>query len=82
MERNNLEPLSSLPAWNQVRLDFFSGRKLVWGRSVYVCALRLDDGELLVVISPDSTSTAISDYGKRWGMETLFGMFKTVVILS
>ena len=54
-----------------------SGRKLVWGRSVYVCALRLDDGELLIVISPDSTSTAISDYGKRWGIETLFGMFKT-----
>ena len=54
-----------------------SGRKLVWGRSVYVSALRLDDGELLVVISPDSTSTAIPDYGKRWGIETLFGMFKT-----
>ena len=54
-----------------------SGRKLVWGRSVYVSALRLDDGELLIVVSPDSTTTAISDYGKRWGIETLFGIFKT-----
>jgi hypothetical protein len=54
-----------------------SGRKWVWGRSVYVSALRLDDGELLIVVSPDSTTTAISDYGKRWGIETLFGMFKT-----
>ena len=54
-----------------------SGRRWVWGRSVYVSALRLDDGELLIIVSPDSSLTAISDYGKRWGIETLFGMFKT-----
>ncbi len=54
-----------------------SGRKLVWGRLVYVSALRLDNGELLIVIHPDFCSTAISDYGQRWGIETLFGMFKT-----
>ena len=38
---------------------------------VYVSALRLDDGELLIVITPESCSTAISDYGKRWGIEKL-----------
>ena len=54
-----------------------SSRRWIWGRLVYVSALRLDDGELLIVISPDSITTAISDYGKRWGIETLFGMFKT-----
>ena len=54
-----------------------SGKKLVWGRLVYVSALRLESGELLIVITPESCSTAISDYGKRWGIETLFGMFKT-----
>ena len=54
-----------------------SGKRLVWGRLVYVSALRLDDGKLLIVITPDSCSAAISDYGKRWGIETLFGMFKT-----
>ena len=54
-----------------------SGQKLVWGRLVYVSALRLESGELLIVITPESCSTAISDYGKRWGIETLFGMFKT-----
>lgn len=57
--------------------ESLSGRRLVWGRSVYVSALRLDDGELLVVISPDSKGNAISDYAKRWGIETLFGCFKT-----
>ena len=54
-----------------------SGKRLVWGRLVYVSALRLDSGELLIVITPESCPTAISDYGKRWGIETLFGMFKT-----
>lgn len=54
-----------------------SGKRLVWGRLVYVSALRLESGELLIVITPESCPTAISDYGKRWGIETLFGMFKT-----
>ena len=57
--------------------ESLSGRRWVWGRLVYVSALRLEDGELLIVISDDSPSTAIADYAQRWGIETLFGMFKT-----
>lgn len=57
--------------------QILSGRRWVWGRSVYVSALRIDDGELLIIVSPDSNQTAISDYAKGWGIETLFGMFKT-----
>ena len=59
------------------QLEILSGRRWVWGRKVYVSALRLDDGELLIVISDNSPTTAISDYAQRWGIETLFGMFKT-----
>ena len=40
---------------------------------VYVSALRLESGELLIVITPESCHTAISDYGKRWGIETAKG---------
>lgn len=54
-----------------------SGKRLVWGRKVHVSALRLDNGKLLILITPEPSSTVISDYGKRWGIETLFGMFKT-----
>ena len=54
-----------------------SGKRWVWGRQVYVSALRLEDGELLIVISNDFPQKAIADYGLRWGIETLFGMFKT-----
>jgi hypothetical protein len=57
--------------------EILSGRRWVWGRMVCVCALRLEDGELLIIISNNSPTTAISDYGRRWGIETLFGMFKT-----
>ena len=60
---------------------------------MYVSALRLDDGELLIIIAADATQriravaarrlegfcprSAISDYAQRWGIETLFGIFKT-----
>ena len=53
-----------------------SGRRWVWGRLVYVSALRLDDGELLIVITPEATTSAISDYAQRWGIETLFGILR------
>ena len=58
-------------------VQILSGRRWVWGRSVYVGGLRLENGDLLVVISSDAPETMISDYGQRWGIETLFGMFKT-----
>lgn len=50
----------------------------VWGYPVSVAALRLNTGELLVVISPDPEDhSLIADYAARWGIETLFGIFKT-----
>jgi hypothetical protein len=62
-----------LPGQSQV----LTHRRRIWGFDVFVAALRLDDGELLVVITPDEPQTAISDYAQRWGIETLFGIFKT-----
>jgi hypothetical protein len=49
----------------------------IWGNRLYVAALRLADGELLIVASSHAPKTAIADYAKRWGIETLFGCFKT-----
>lgn len=57
--------------------EVLSGRPWIWGRCVYVSALLLEDGGLLIIISDSSPSTAIADYARRWGIETLFGMFKT-----
>jgi Transposase DDE domain len=52
-------------------------RRRFFGRWLYVAALRLEDGELLIVATAHAPESAISDYAKRWGIETLFGCFKT-----
>jgi hypothetical protein len=52
-------------------------RYRLWGQWVYVSGMRLDDGELLIIVTPDRTQTAIRDYAERWSIETLFGMFKS-----
>lgn len=52
-------------------------RRRLWGYWLYVAALRLEDNDLLVVVTPNSPSTAITDYAARWGIETLFGIFKS-----
>jgi Transposase DDE domain len=54
-----------------------SKRRRIWGRWLYVTALRLEDGELLIVVTAHAPNSAIADYAKRWGIETLFGCFKT-----
>ena len=48
--------------------QILSGRRWVWGRLMYVSALRLNDGELLIIITPDATNSAISDCAQRWGI--------------
>lgn len=52
-------------------------RRRIWGHWVYVSALRLEDGKLLVVITNHRPHQAIADYGKRWAIETLFGCLKS-----
>ncbi|XGV98788.1 MAG: IS4 family transposase [Leptolyngbya sp. BL-A-14] len=54
-----------------------TGTCRVWGYPVAVEALRLEDGELLVVIAPVGAQAVVKDYALRWGIETLFGIFKT-----
>lgn len=63
-----------LPVGQSQRL---TGVCQVWGVRVSVEALRLETGQLLVVIAPPSEEGLLSDYGLRWGIETLFGIFKT-----
>jgi hypothetical protein len=50
-------------------------KRCLWGHWVYIAALRLEDGSLLVVATQAAPKSAIADYAKRWGIETLFGIF-------
>jgi hypothetical protein len=52
-------------------------KRQLWGHWVYIAALRLEDDSLLVVATQTAPKSAISDYAQRWGIETLFGIFKT-----
>jgi hypothetical protein len=42
-----------------------------------VAALRLEDGDLLIIVTNHAPQSAIADYANRWGIETLFGCLKT-----
>ena len=52
-------------------------QRILWGHQVYIGALRLQDNSLLTIIAPNYCHTAIDDYAQRWGIETLFGIFKS-----
>jgi hypothetical protein len=39
------------------------GRRQLWGHWVYVAALRLEDGDLLIVVTTDRPEQAIAAYG-------------------
>jgi hypothetical protein len=49
----------------------------LWGHQVYIGALRLQDNFLLTIIAPNYSHNVIDDYAQRWGIETLFGIFKS-----
>jgi hypothetical protein len=54
------------------------GRRPVWGCFVRLSALRLDDGELLLIATFGAPQgEAITAYADRWQVETLFGCLKT-----
>lgn len=52
-------------------------KRRLWGHWLYIAAMRLDDGCLLVIATPRKPKSAIADYAQRWGIETLFGLLKT-----
>ena len=52
-------------------------QRCLWGYWLYIAALRLNDGSLLVIATQTAPTSAITDYAKRWGIETVFGIFKT-----
>ena len=57
--------------------ELLKQQRSLWGHQIYVGALRLPDNSLLTIIAPSYTNTLIDDYAQRWGIETLFGIFKS-----
>jgi hypothetical protein len=50
--------------------------RMITDAGVYLTALRLDNGELLILASSKKTEQAIESYKERWQIETLFSCLK------
>lgn len=53
------------------------GKRSVLGAELYLSALKLPDGEFLIVATNDEPGFAIRTYALRWEIETLFGCLKS-----
>jgi Transposase DDE domain len=60
---------------NSVGLENVLGYRKVFGKSRFVTGTRLADGDYLIVVSP--LKVDLEEYALRWGIETMFGSFKT-----
>lgn len=49
----------------------------IWGLPLFVSGVRLSSGEYVIVVAPRFTEMALSDYARRWEIETLFSCLKS-----
>jgi IS4 transposase len=53
------------------------GKRCVLGHELFVIGLKQLTGEYVILVTKDDPETAMEDYKRRWGIETMFGCFKT-----
>ncbi len=53
------------------------GLRKCWGMELHLTGLRQRNGDYVIVAAPRVTSEALSDYGRRWEIETMFGCLKS-----
>ena len=61
---------------NVGKLVVFPKKRLVMGSWLYVIALRMESGELLILLTPDRPHEALDLYAHRWNIEMLFSSLK------
>jgi hypothetical protein len=49
----------------------------IWGLPLFVSGVRLPSGEYVIVVAPRFTEAALSEYARRWEIETLFSCLKS-----
>jgi len=54
-----------------------SGKRRVLGQELFLMGMRNAAGEYLIVASQEASQAVLSDYAKRWKIETLFGCLKS-----
>lgn len=51
--------------------------RAIWGLPLFVSGVRLWSGEYVIVVAPRFTDAAVSEYARRWEIETLFSCLKS-----
>ena len=86
IKKNNLASNSrgeSVPVQNLFRdlkvgeTMILIGARTAYETKLYLSALRLEDGELLIIATAKNCTNAIESYAKRWEIETLFSCLKS-----
>jgi DDE family transposase len=57
--------------------SLLSGKRKVLGEELWLMGMRTPEGEYVIVASSTESDEILSDYAKRWKIETLFGCLKT-----
>jgi len=57
--------------------SLLSGKRKVLGEEFFLMGMRTEEGEYVIVASNVESQQILSDYAKRWQIETLFGCLKS-----
>lgn len=72
-----------VPAWKLFRAQRIGTQLVIerarrgWGLDLYFSGVRLQTGEYVTVVAPQTAARALADYARRWASETLFGCLKS-----
>jgi len=76
--RGRLVPAWRLFAQTRVNTPLVIGEaRRMWGEDWYFAGCYIGNGEYLIIVTPELSETAVEDYARRWGIETLFAALKT-----
>jgi len=53
------------------------GKRSLWGLNLFIIGTKSKNGELVIVVTERHVDTALEDYAKRWGIETMFKALKS-----
>lgn len=53
------------------------GKRDIWGLKLYLVGTKLGPNDYLIVVTDQKPASALTDYAKRWQIETLFGILKS-----
>jgi hypothetical protein len=53
------------------------GKRTIWGHRLFIACVKSSCGELVIIITCKDEHTAITDYAKRWEIETFFKCLKS-----